>query len=475
MPPSVLPARVAAAYGAADAAGAMERVTGRGPAPRARRSAGCCSTAPPRATSSRSSAIGWVARENAAYLRAGARACGLGEPTPITLAGGVMRHSSTLLVDAFAAALPGCELRRAPPRAGTGRAAGGPGRGRRGAGGARRLGAAGRSLRHGAARRRRRHRLRPPRDRGRCRFRSAPFVLGSVITPRARSATVKYMLLINDDPSAWARMSEEQVNAVMSEYFAFSAAIREEGIFVAGDALKGPEEARTVRVRDGQQRRQGRPVRRDEGARRRLLRRRLRHDRPGHRRRRAHPERPLRRGRGAPRRTDVSKPPPLQREAIGWLYREWFGRAVGVLARSVATSISRRSASRTHSPRRSSAGRGMASRTIPGAWIIRAARNRAIDRLRRRRMATERERQAVELEALRRAIEPERDSTIPDERLGLMFACCHPSLAPEASVALTCASSPVSRSRRSRAPCCPRRRRSRSGSCAPSARCARRA
>ena len=52
-------------------------------------------------------------------------------------------------------------------------------------------------------------------------------------------------------------------------------------------------------------------------------------------------------------------------------------------------------------------------------------------------MASERERQAVELEALRRAIEPERDSSIPDERLGLMFACCHPSLAPEASVALT--------------------------------------
>ena len=73
----------------------------------------------------------------------------------------------------------------------------------------------------------------------------------------------------------------------------------------------------------------------------------------------------------------------------------------------------------------------------PGAWIIRTARNRAIDRIRRRSMATERERQAVELEALRRAIEPERDSTIPDERLGLMFACCHPSLAPDASVALT--------------------------------------
>jgi RNA polymerase sigma-70 factor, ECF subfamily len=133
----------------------------------------------------------------------------------------------------------------------------------------------------------------------------------------------------------------------------------------------------------------------------------------------------------------VSKPPPLQREAIGWLYREWFGRAVGVLARSVgdldlaeecvqdafATALERW-------PRD-----GLPD--DPGAWIIRAARNRAIDRLRRRRMATERERQAVELEALRRAIEPERDSTIPDERLGLMFACCHPSLAPEAGVALT--------------------------------------
>ena len=47
-------------------------------------------------------------------------------------------------------------------------------------------------------------------------------------------------------------MSEEQVNAVMSEYFAFSAAIREEGIFVDGNALKGPTEAHTVSVRDGQ-------------------------------------------------------------------------------------------------------------------------------------------------------------------------------------------------------------------------------
>ena len=129
--------------------------------------------------------------------------------------------------------------------------------------------------------------------------------------------------------------------------------------------------------------------------------------------------------------------PPLQREAIGWLYREWFGRAVGVLARSVgdldlaeevvqdafATALERW-------PRD-----GVPD--DPGAWIIRTARNRAIDRLRRRRLATERERQAVELEALRRAIEPDHDSSIADERLALIFTCCHPALATDARVALT--------------------------------------
>ena len=62
---------------------------------------------------------------------------------------------------------------------------------------------------------------------------------------------MQYMLLIHDDPTAWAGMSEEQVNAVMGEYFAYSQAIRDEGIFVDGNPLPGREAARTVRVRDG--------------------------------------------------------------------------------------------------------------------------------------------------------------------------------------------------------------------------------
>ena len=111
--PSSLPARVAAAHGLPDAAAVMESLTGRGPRP-ARLSLGRllldCAAEGDELARER---VVWVARENAAYLRAGALACGLGEPTPITLAGGVMRHSSPLLVDALAEALPGCELRRA--------------------------------------------------------------------------------------------------------------------------------------------------------------------------------------------------------------------------------------------------------------------------------------------------------------------------------------------------------------------------
>jgi N-acetylglucosamine kinase-like BadF-type ATPase len=113
MPPSVLPARVAAVYGETDIAAAIERVTSRAPRPPRTSLGGLLLDCAAEGDELALERVGWVARENAAYLRAGARACGLGEPTPITLAGGVMRHSSSLLIDALARALPGCELRRA--------------------------------------------------------------------------------------------------------------------------------------------------------------------------------------------------------------------------------------------------------------------------------------------------------------------------------------------------------------------------
>jgi RNA polymerase sigma-70 factor, ECF subfamily len=74
----------------------------------------------------------------------------------------------------------------------------------------------------------------------------------------------------------------------------------------------------------------------------------------------------------------------------------------------------------------------------PGAWITTTARNRAIDRLRRERTLqakTEFLRQVAALEALGGS---EHDvSGIPDDRLRLIFTCCHPALALEARVALT--------------------------------------
>jgi RNA polymerase sigma-70 factor (ECF subfamily) len=75
----------------------------------------------------------------------------------------------------------------------------------------------------------------------------------------------------------------------------------------------------------------------------------------------------------------------------------------------------------------------------PGAWITTTARNKAIDRLRRERRGTEKLEELQALEPPANA-EPEAEQeapVIPDDRLRLIFTCCHPALAPEARVALT--------------------------------------
>jgi RNA polymerase sigma-70 factor (ECF subfamily) len=72
----------------------------------------------------------------------------------------------------------------------------------------------------------------------------------------------------------------------------------------------------------------------------------------------------------------------------------------------------------------------------PGAWITTTARNKAIDRIRRERRLEEKRRLLLELSEM--SDEPElEDGGIEDDRLRLIFTCCHPALAPEARVALT--------------------------------------
>lgn len=72
----------------------------------------------------------------------------------------------------------------------------------------------------------------------------------------------------------------------------------------------------------------------------------------------------------------------------------------------------------------------------PAGWIITTARNRAIDRVRRE--ASREDRQAAAAALLARD-EPQRldEDAVPDDRLRLIFTCCHPALAESAQVALT--------------------------------------
>jgi len=84
----------------------------------------------------------------------------------------------------------------------------------------------------------------------------------------------------------------------------------------------------------------------------------------------------------------------------------------------------------------------------PGAWLMTVARNRAIDRLRRSNVHTTKLKQIAALAPdgadgpeqegdVTEQLSRKQDSRVPDERLRLIFTCCHPAVAMEARVALT--------------------------------------
>jgi RNA polymerase sigma-70 factor (ECF subfamily) len=73
----------------------------------------------------------------------------------------------------------------------------------------------------------------------------------------------------------------------------------------------------------------------------------------------------------------------------------------------------------------------------PGAWLTTTARNRAIDRIRRERTLAAKTRMLDVPERTEEEMEQSEQSVFADERLELLFTCCHPALATDAQVALT--------------------------------------
>ncbi|RZQ62487.1 RNA polymerase sigma factor [Amycolatopsis suaedae] len=119
---------------------------------------------------------------------------------------------------------------------------------------------------------------------------------------------------------------------------------------------------------------------------------------------------------------------------IGEVFRREHGRAVAVLVRVLGdidlAEDAVADAFATAVDRWPSAGLPPS----PAGWIITTARNRAIDRLRRESTRDARHAQAA---LLRGGDEPEEAGPVRDDRLRLIFTCCHPALAPAARVALT--------------------------------------
>ncbi|MFL6118070.1 RNA polymerase sigma factor [Actinophytocola sp.] len=122
------------------------------------------------------------------------------------------------------------------------------------------------------------------------------------------------------------------------------------------------------------------------------------------------------------------------RVSIDEIYRAEYGRAVSVLVRAVGDIGLAEECVQdafVEAVRRWPVDGLPAS---PAGWLITTARNRAIDRLRREASRDERHRQALDLLS---ADEPAEEGPVRDDRMRLIFTCCHPALALGVRVALT--------------------------------------
>jgi RNA polymerase sigma-70 factor (ECF subfamily) len=120
--------------------------------------------------------------------------------------------------------------------------------------------------------------------------------------------------------------------------------------------------------------------------------------------------------------------------AIARIFREEYGRAVAVLVRAFGDIDSAEEAVQEAFAEAAARWPGDGLPPRPAGWIITTARNRAIDRLRREATRDDRHAQAALLHA---HDEPAEEGPMQDDRLRLIFTCCHPALATNVQVALT--------------------------------------
>jgi RNA polymerase sigma-70 factor (ECF subfamily) len=126
--------------------------------------------------------------------------------------------------------------------------------------------------------------------------------------------------------------------------------------------------------------------------------------------------------------------PTVTHVEVEHVFREQYGRAVAVLVRVFGDiDIAEEAVQEAFATALARWPVGGAP-PAPAGWIITTARNRGIDRLRRESSREDRHAQAALLHA---RDEPAEESAVQDDRLRLIFTCCHPSLATDAQLALT--------------------------------------
>jgi RNA polymerase sigma-70 factor (ECF subfamily) len=122
-------------------------------------------------------------------------------------------------------------------------------------------------------------------------------------------------------------------------------------------------------------------------------------------------------------------------EEVGRVFREEWGRAVSVLTRVLGDLQLAEDAVQDVFTTALERWPRDGVPDNPGAWVVASARNRAIDRIRREQTFARKAELLARLESL--PMEDDDVSPIPDDRLALVFTCCHPALAAEVRVALT--------------------------------------